>query len=67
MIDVMSDDPLLRGGIGTTAHIHVLGNEGNFSIQGGTFSGSEGIDNIIFDLDDKGSVVSLNVTRLSKR
>ena len=57
MIDVMSDDPLLRGGIGTTAHIHVLGNEGSLSIQGGTFSGSKGIDNIIFDLDDKGSVI----------
>lgn len=57
MIDVVSDDPLLRGGIGTTAHIHVLGNEGNLSIQGGIFSGSKDIDNIVFDLDDKGSVM----------
>jgi len=56
MIDVASDDPLRRGGTGTSAHINVLGNEGNLSIRGGTFSGDRGIDNIIFDLDDQGSV-----------
>ncbi len=56
MIDVASDDPIRQGGIGTAAHVHVLGSEGSLSIQGGTFSGDKGIDNIIFDLDDKGSV-----------
>lgn len=56
MIDVASDDPIRQGGIGTAAHIHVLGNEGALSVQGGTFSGDKGIDNIVFDLDDKGSV-----------
>ena len=55
-IDVKSDEPFRRGGIGTTAHIHVLGNEGNVTIQGGTFSGDKGVENIIFDLDDKGSL-----------
>ncbi|MFK8185221.1 MAG: malectin domain-containing carbohydrate-binding protein [Phormidesmis sp.] len=55
-IDVKSDEPFRRGGTGTTAHIHVLGNEGNAIVQGGTFSGDQGIENIIFDLDDKGSL-----------
>ena len=54
-IDVESDEPFRRGGIGTTAHIHVLG-EGSVNIQGGTFTGDRNIENIIFDLDDKGSL-----------
>jgi len=61
-IDVKSDEPFRRGGIGTAAHIHVLGNEGNATIQGGTFSGDKGVENIIFDLDDKGSLTVDNAT-----
>ena len=61
-IDVKSDEPFRRGGIGTTAHIHVLGNEGNVTIQGGTFSGDKGVENIIFDLDDKGSLTLNDAT-----
>jgi hypothetical protein len=55
MYNVVSDEPYRRGGIGTAAHIHVLGNEGNLSIYGGLFSGNRGTDNIVFDLDDRGS------------
>lgn len=56
MIDVYSDDPLRRGGTGTDAHIHVLG-EGHVTLEGGTFTGNQSIENIIFDLDDQGRIV----------
>ena len=55
MVDVISDEPFRRGGTGTTAHIHVLGN-GNLTLRGGIFSGDQTIENIIFDLDDNGSL-----------
>ena len=56
MIDVVSDEPFLRGGNGTTAHIHVLGDNSDLVIDGGTFSGSNGTENIIFDLDSSGKL-----------
>lgn len=56
MIDVVSDEPYLRGGIGTTAHIHVLSEGSDVVIEGGTFTGDEGVENIIFDLDEYGKV-----------
>ncbi|MEL6604827.1 MAG: malectin domain-containing carbohydrate-binding protein [Cyanobacteria bacterium J06614_10] len=56
MIDVVSDEPFLRGGNGTTAHIHVLGDKSDLVIDGGTFSGSNGTENIIFDLDSSGKL-----------
>ena len=56
MIDVVSDEPFRRGGIGETAHVHVLGEEGNLTINGGTFSGDDSIDNLIFELDDSAQV-----------
>ena len=61
-IDVKSEEPFKRGGTGTTAHIHVLGDEGNVTIKGGTFSGDKDIENIIFDLDDKGSLTLEDAT-----
>ena len=54
LIDIKSDEPYSRGGAGTTAHIHVLGDEGNATIESGIFSGDEGRRNIVFDLDDRG-------------
>ncbi|MEL6158545.1 MAG: malectin domain-containing carbohydrate-binding protein [Cyanobacteria bacterium J06627_32] len=56
MIDVTSDEPFLRGGNGTTAHIHVLGENSDLVIEGGTFTGSNGTENIIFDLDSDGKL-----------
>ncbi|MEL6815611.1 MAG: malectin domain-containing carbohydrate-binding protein, partial [Cyanobacteria bacterium J06598_3] len=56
LIDVVSDDPIRRGGTGTDAHIHVLG-DGNVTIEGGRFTGDRAIDNIIFDLDDNANLV----------
>lgn len=53
MYDVISSEPNSRGGTGTTAHIHVLGNNGDLVIEGGTFNNKR--DSIIFDLDEKGS------------
>ena len=53
MFDVVSDEPVRRGGGGTKAHVHVL-EEGNLTIKGGTFSGNDNVENIIFDLDDRG-------------
>ncbi|MGC1305837.1 MAG: hypothetical protein WA885_01320 [Phormidesmis sp.] len=55
MIDVVSDEPFKRGGTGSTAHIHVL-EHGDLTITGGTFSGDKSIENIVFDLDDQGSL-----------
>jgi len=62
MIDVVSDEPYMRGGIGTTAHIHVLGQDSDVVIDGGTFTGSKGVDNIIFDLDEYGKVTVKSAT-----
>ena len=67
MFDVVSDEPVRRGGGGTTAHIHVLGDEGNLTIKGGTFSGDDNVDNIIFDLDDRGRLRVENATITDNR
>ena len=56
MVDIISDDPFLRGGNGTTAHIHVYGDRSDLLIEGGTFTGSNGLDSIIFDVDEQGKL-----------
>lgn len=53
MYEVFSRNPFRRGGTGTTAHIHVLGDSGDLAVEGSTFENDH--DSIIFDLDDKGS------------
>ncbi|MEL6556084.1 MAG: malectin domain-containing carbohydrate-binding protein [Cyanobacteria bacterium J06621_11] len=56
MVDIVSDDPFLRGGNGTTAHIHVYGDQSDLLIEGGTFTGSNGLESIIFDVDEQGKL-----------